>query len=115
VAAVPISFAPKRWRTEAREVQMYGTVARTRVKPENREKLQEVMERQTKERVIPGMITAYTLYENDSDVAWVFVVFEDRASYDKNADDPAMNDQYVEYRAFMEDDPEWHDGEILGM
>ncbi|MDP9329482.1 MAG: hypothetical protein M3P11_02385 [Actinomycetota bacterium] len=94
---------------------MYGTVARTRVKPENREKLQEVMERQTKERVIPGMITGYTLYENDGDVAWMFAVFEDRASYDKNADDPAMNDQYMEYSALMEGEPEWHDGEIVGM
>jgi hypothetical protein len=45
----------------------------------------------------------------------MFAVFEDRASYDKNADDPAMNDQYMEYSALMEGDPEWHDGEILGM
>jgi quinol monooxygenase YgiN len=111
----PDIIRPETVEDRAREVQMYGTVARTRVKPENREKLQAVMERQTKERMIPGMITAYTLYENDSDVAWMFAVFEDRATYDKNADDPAMNDQYVEYRAFMEDDPEWHDGEILGM
>jgi hypothetical protein len=28
------------------------------------------------------------------------------------ADDPAQNDRYMEYRALMEDDPEWHDGEI---
>ena len=94
---------------------MYGTVARTRVKPENRAKLQEVFQRQTAGRTVPGMVKAYTLYENDGDTAWLFAVFEDRASYEKNADDPAQNEQYVEYRALMEDEPEWHDGQIEGM
>ena len=94
---------------------MYGTVARTRVKPENRAKLQAVFERQGSRRTVPGMIAAYTLFENDGDTAWLFAVFEDRASYDKNADDPAQNEDYVEYRALMEEEPEWHDGEIEGM
>jgi len=94
---------------------MYGTVARTRVRPENRAKLREVFERQTSRRTVPGMIAAYTLYENEGDTAWLFAIFEDRASYDKNADDPAQNEDYLEYRALMEDEPEWHDGEIEGM
>ena len=90
---------------------MYGTVARTRVKPENREKLREVVARQM-EAPVPGYVTSYVLHENDSDVSWLFAIFEDRASYDKNADDPAQHERYVEYRALMEDDPEWHDGEV---
>ena len=93
---------------------MYGTVARTRVKPENRDKLKEVFERQG-QRARPGMVSAYTLFENDSDVAWLFAIFEDRASYDTNADDPVQDQEYQEYRALMEADPEWHDGEIQGM
>ena len=90
---------------------MYGTVAKTRVKPENRDKLREVVSRQLEDR-LPGMITSYVLHENDSDVSWLFAIFEDRASYDKNADDPAQHQRYLEYRALMEDEPEWHDGEI---
>jgi len=90
---------------------MYGTVARTRVKPENREKLSEVLARQTV-AAVPGYVAAYMLFENDGDTAWLFAVFEDRASYDRNADDPAQNERYLEYRALMEADPEWHDGEI---
>ena len=93
---------------------MYGTVARTRVKPENRAALLKVFEQQT-ERQVPGFVAAYTLFENDNDAAWIFAVFEDRASYDKNADDPEQDKQYRQYRALMEDDPEWHDGEIEGM
>jgi quinol monooxygenase YgiN len=93
---------------------MYGTVARTRVKPENRDKLREVFQQQG-QRSRPGMVKAYTLFENDSDVCWLFAVFEDRATYDTNAEDPAQDREYQEYRALMEDEPEWHDGEIDGM
>ena len=85
------------------------------MKPENRAKLREVFAAQTARRTVPGMVTAYTLFENEGDTAWLFAVFEDRASYDKNADDPAQNEDYKEYRALMEDEPEWHDGEIDGM
>jgi len=90
---------------------MYGTVARTRVRPENRAKLREVFERQGYVSV-PGFVASYVLWENDGDAAWLFAVFEDRASYEKNADDPAQHERYMEYRALMEEEPEWHDGEI---
>ena len=93
---------------------MYGTVARCVVKPENRAALRKTLE-PGPDGPQAGFITAYTLFENDSDTAWLFAVFEDRASYDKNADDPRQNEQYVAYRALMEQDPEWHDGEIEGM
>jgi quinol monooxygenase YgiN len=91
---------------------MYGTVARAKVKPENREKMREVFDKQLSRRPIPGYVTSYVLYENDGDDMWLFAVFEDRASYDKNADDPQQDADYQEYRALMETEPEWHDGEI---
>jgi quinol monooxygenase YgiN len=93
---------------------MYGTVARTRVKPENRQALRDVFVKQSA-TPLEGFVTSYALFENDSDVVWMFVVFEDRGTYDRNADDPAMHERYVEYRALMEQDPEWHDGVIETM
>ena len=90
---------------------MYGTVARTRVKPENRDQLREVIKRQSNEQ-IPGFVAGYVLWENDGDGAWIIAVFEDRATYDKNADDPAQHQRYLEYRALLDEEPEWHDGEI---
>ena len=90
---------------------MYGTVARIRVKPENREKLGEVFLRQSYQTV-PGFKTSYILWQDDMDAAWLFAIFEDRAAYEKNADDPAQHDRYLEYRALLEDEPEWHDGEV---
>lgn len=90
---------------------MFGSVARTRVKPENRAALRELMERQEYAKV-EGFKRSYILWENDSDVAWMFAIFESRELYYKNADDPAQNERYLEFRALLEDDPEWHDGEV---
>ena len=91
---------------------MYGTCARMRVKAENVETLQKVMYEQMSVPV-PGYVKSYVLSENDSDVRWLFVIFEDRASYDKNADDPAQNERYMAMRGLLEADPEWHDGMIV--
>jgi quinol monooxygenase YgiN len=91
---------------------MYGTCAKTRVAPENRAALQEIVSQHTSAE-IPGFISSYTLFENDSDVLWMFAVFEDRESYDRNADDPRQHERYTQYRALMLEEPEWHDGQIL--
>ena len=90
---------------------MYGTVARTRVKLENREQLRKVTAAQGYDEVA-GFVSSYVLFENDSEATWIFAVFADRAAYERNADDPAQHERYLEYRALLEDEPEWHDGEI---
>ncbi|HEV8563347.1 MAG TPA: antibiotic biosynthesis monooxygenase [Actinomycetota bacterium] len=90
---------------------MYGTVARIRVKTENRDALRKVFDAQSS-RQVEGFKSSYVLWENEGDAGWLVAIFEDRATYDKNADDPAMHEQYVAYRALMEAEPEWHDGEI---
>jgi quinol monooxygenase YgiN len=90
---------------------MYGTVARMVVKPENREAMRAVFA-EDEGRDVKGFVGSYVLMENDSDNVWLLAVFEDRAAYDANADDPKMHETYVKYRALLEEDPEWHDGEI---
>lgn len=91
---------------------MYGTVAKVRVKPENREALREVVERQNAVPVA-GYVSSHMLWEDGSaGTGWLFVVFEDRDSYLRNANDPAQHARYKEFRALMEADPEWHDGDI---
>ena len=50
-------------------LEMYGTVARTRVKPENRDELPpRCLEKQSAAQVT-GFVAGYMLYENDSDAA----------------------------------------------
>jgi hypothetical protein len=97
-----------------KEESMYGTVAKCSVKPENRSKLRELVEQQMARRKLPGYVTSYLLFENDGDAAWLMAIFENRETYDRNADDPSQDADYREYRALMETDPEWHDGEIEG-
>jgi len=91
---------------------MYGTVAKMRVKAENVDAVRKVMAAQMEGAKPAGYIRSYVLSENDSDTQWLFVMFEDKASYMANADDPAQNERYMEFRALMEADPEWHDGTI---
>lgn len=91
---------------------MYGTCARTRVKPENRDQLVKVFENQSYDTHVSGFVKSYVLFENETDTAWMFAVFQDKASYDANAHDPAQHERYKEYRALLEEEPEWHDGEI---
>ena len=91
---------------------MYGTVAKMRVKAENVDAVRKVMAAQMEGAKPAGYIQSYVLSENDGDTQWLFVMFEDKASYMANADDPAQNERYMEFRALMEADPEWHDGTI---
>jgi quinol monooxygenase YgiN len=90
---------------------MYGTCARMVVKQENREAIRAIF-KEDEGREIKGYVATYVLSENDSDNMWLLAIFEDRATYDANADDPRMNETYVKYRALLEEEPEWHDGEI---
>jgi hypothetical protein len=41
------------------------------------------------------------------------VAFESKEAYQKNAASPEQNARYEEYRALLDADPEWHDGEII--
>ena len=93
---------------------MYGTVAKTRVKPENRQAIRDVFAAQPGD-AIEGFVNSYVLFENDGDTMWLFAVFSDRETYDRNANDPRQHEQYTRYRALMEDEPEWHDGVIETM
>ena len=90
---------------------MYGTVAKMEVLPGKRQELKALMDSQMSEPVA-GYIKSYGLMENDSDTLWITVLFEDKDSYMKNADDPAQHERYMAMRALLASDPEWHDGMI---
>lgn len=90
---------------------MYGTVARMKIKKENLEKMREVMSPQNRE--IPGYRASYVLVpDNWKDEVWLLAVFDDKETYLANADSPEQNEEYVRYRALLEADPEWIDGQI---
>ena len=93
---------------------MFGTVGRAHIKPENLEKLVEVLERQSYGQEVVGFVRSYLMFpENRENEVLLVAMFTDRDAYYKNADDPAQNERYLEYRALFDDDPEWSDGEWL--
>jgi heme-degrading monooxygenase HmoA len=93
---------------------MFGTVGRAHIKPENRDKLMEVLNRQSYDEDVPGFVKSYLMFpENREGEVLLVAMFSDRETYFKNADDPRQHERYVEYRALFEDDPEWTDGEWL--
>jgi quinol monooxygenase YgiN len=55
------------------------------------------------------------VYRMDSDPNEIMLVvlFQDKESYHANANDPEMHKDYEEYRALLDADPEWNDGEII--
>ena len=90
---------------------MYGTIARLKVSRDNLGKLRELSEEQMT-RNVPGSRAAHVLVPDErDDEAYLVVFFEDKASYQRNADNPAQHEDYLKMRALLDADPEWIDGE----
>src|SRR5438874_2665210 len=82
---------------------VFGTVGRAHIKPENREKLVEVLERQSYGQEVPGFVRSYLMFpENRENEVLLVAMFTDREAYYRNADDPAQNERYLEYRALFD-------------
>src|SRR5216683_2499697 len=93
---------------------MYGTVARLRVRAGQENNLVEHL-RTYEIGQAPGFV-ASALYRADSGGGelWLAAIFESKEAYGRNADSPEQDARYREFRSFLEEDPEWHDGEVLG-
>ncbi len=93
---------------------MFGTIGHAHLKKENRAALEAVLQGQDVGQDA-GFSQGFLLYpEGKDDEVYFIAVFADRDSYYRNADDPAQHQRYLEYRALLEDDPTWTDGEIAG-
>ncbi|HZD78540.1 MAG TPA: hypothetical protein VE646_00660 [Actinomycetota bacterium] len=92
---------------------MFGTIGRAHIRPENKDKLIEALEDPAYQGV-SGYRMSYLMFpENRENEVVIVAMFEDADSYWKNADDPAQDERYQRYRALLEDEPEWSDGEWI--
>jgi quinol monooxygenase YgiN len=93
---------------------MYGTVARMKVKPGKIDEFIAFMNQQQSNRDMGGYLgeIVYKL-DNSPNEVMLCVFFKDKDSYRKNAESPEMNKDYEQYRAMLDADPEWNDGEII--
>jgi len=91
---------------------MYGTLMRARATPGKREEVVAMLGEGLDTR---GFRATYVLLPDGDDEAIVAaVLFEDRTTYSANAHDPATEAWYGRFRALLEDEPEWTDGDWVG-
>ena len=90
---------------------MYGTIARIKIDPT---KLQELIDLGQRMGTAPGQIARY-VYRMDADPGEMFLVavFESKEAYWANAQSPEQNERFMELRAMLLEDPQWHDGDIV--
>lgn len=92
---------------------MYGTIARCRLLPGAEAKLAQIMA-EASLREIPGYLQDYIFrMDQDSNEIYLVSLFRDRETYIANANSPEMDADYRKFRALLEKDPEWHDGEVI--
>ncbi|WP_376794214.1 putative quinol monooxygenase [Thermogemmatispora sp.] len=94
---------------------MYGTIARFRIKPGKESQLRKIIEDQAyAEGKIPGFVATYA-YRLDSDPQEIYiaVLFTTKEAYWANARDPEQDARYRQLLPLFEQEPEWHDGEVI--
>ena len=90
---------------------MYGTIFRMKVKPGQQDHVITLFKERTNQG-IKGAIAAYLMIPDNMTNELIGVaIFEDRASYEANSNDPDQHEAYSELRACLLEDPEWTDGE----
>lgn len=91
---------------------MYGTIAKIKVRPGAIEALDRWGPEQVAE---DGGAVAIYAFQMDSDPGEVYVIaiFESKEAYVANANSPEQDERYREMLAWLEGEPEWHDGQIV--
>ena len=90
---------------------MYGTIARVRIDPTRTEELKALADTMANPT---GQVARY-VYQMDADpgVLFLVAVFESKEAYWANAQSPEQNERFMQLRALLLEDPEWHDGAIV--
>jgi heme-degrading monooxygenase HmoA len=92
---------------------MYGTIARYRLKPGAEAQLEEQF-RIFQAAKVPGFVGTY-VYRMDADPHeyYLAVLFASKEAYMANARSPEQDARYRQMLQLLEEEPEWHDGEVV--
>jgi quinol monooxygenase YgiN len=95
---------------------MYGSIGIFKVTPGNEAAAVEKFDSWWRDRSpkVKGSI-AGVVHRNDANPSEIIlsVVFESKAAYEANANDPAQDAWYQGLRALLSADPRWMDGEVM--
>ena len=96
---------------------MYGTIYRFEPKPGKEAEALRFLAFETQQDIArlkaAGMVAA-SVYKLDKGAYMGVVAFENKEKYVANANDPAQDQWYQQFRELLASDPEWNDGEIVG-
>ena len=95
---------------------MYGTVFRMRVKSGQEEQVRQVFEDWERERKphVRGAIGGLLMKpEGKANELLGVAIFQDKAAYMANADNPDQHQWFTKLRELLDADPEWEDGEYI--
>jgi quinol monooxygenase YgiN len=96
---------------------MFGTVFTFQPNPGREQDVLDAMDKWQRERspIVAGFVSYLVLRPKDATKPWVGVaIFDSEEHFYANADDPEQDSWYQEWRALLESDPIWNDGEVLG-
>jgi hypothetical protein len=96
-----------------KEGKMYGTVARMKIKDGMQDKARQLMEEQTSQPVAGQVATYAYRMDKDSNEYYIVAIFDSKESYWANAQSAEQDARYRALREILQEDPEWHDGEIV--
>jgi quinol monooxygenase YgiN len=92
---------------------MYGTVFRFRVKPGKEAEFDKLTEGFLANPP-DGFVTAWTYRLDAGNNEYIIAAAHtSKEAYLENAQRPAQAEWFQEFRALLEDDPQWNDGEIV--
>jgi quinol monooxygenase YgiN len=94
------------------EKNMYGTVAKLKVKPGGIDKLNEWSPEERDRDSGARAIYAFQM-DDDPNEVYTIAVFDSKEAYMANAESPEQDKRYREMLQWLEGEPEWHDGEIV--
>ena len=95
---------------------MYGTIFHMKVKPGQEQKVIDIFKDWERERKpkVKGVVGGLLLKpENRSGELIGVAVFDDKASFMANANDPEQDKWFRRLRELLEADPDWEDGEYV--
>ena len=95
---------------------MYGTIFRLNVRRGQESKVADLFQEWERERKpnVKGAVGGLLLNPDAKSGELIGVaVFEDKASYLANGDDPEQHQWYLRLRELLEADPQWEDGEYV--
>jgi quinol monooxygenase YgiN len=92
---------------------MYGTVAVCQVRPGNLARLRALAAAEGSLGIEGYLGTTLLVVDNHPDTVLMVVRFRDRETYLANAESAEQDERYQDFRALMENDPVWYDGDWI--